>query len=149
MNDNNNKFELKGSLTRLSGADLLKAASLESRVKPISDDAYEAIFQELSLTKEPGPTQQPAIGFLEEARAQMEQRAKLRDTPNGERTAKKISSVFNALTGHNLSEGDAWTFLIVMKMVRGQAGTYNRDDYVDLSAYASLLGECESARERK
>jgi hypothetical protein len=96
--------------------------------------------------KTPVPKPEPAIGFLEEARKAMEDRAKLRDTPQGERTAKKIAAVFNALTGHDLTESDAWTFLIVMKLVRAQTGKYNRDDYVDLSAYSSLKGECESTK---
>ncbi len=91
---------------------------------------------------------EPAISFLEEARKTMEARAQLRDTPEGERTAKKIADVFNAITGRDLTEADAWLFLIILKIVRGQSGSYNRDDYVDLSAYASLLGECESVRDR-
>jgi hypothetical protein len=99
---------------------------------------------------EPGAAiPESAIGFLEEARKQMEARAQLRDSQSGERTAAKIAAVFNALTDHNLTEADAWTFLIVMKMVRAQAGNYHRDDYVDGAAYMSLLGECESVREHK
>jgi hypothetical protein len=35
-------------------------------------------------------------------------------------------------------------FLVVLKIVRSRNGKYNRDDYVDLAAYAGLLGECES-----
>lgn len=87
-----------------------------------------------------------AVGFLEEAQAQMAARAKLRDTPGGERTAKKIAEVFNAITGHGITEEDAWTFLIVLKMVRARAGKYNRDDFVDLAAYSSLMGESASKR---
>lgn len=83
----------------------------------------------------------PAHGFLNEAAAVMEAKAKLRDTPGGERTAGKIADVFNALTGHNLTEADAWLFLIVLKLVRSRNGKYNRDDYVDLAAYSGLAGE--------
>lgn len=89
---------------------------------------------------------EPAVGFLGEAQDQMEARAKLRDTPGGERTAKKIAEVFNAITGHGITEEDAWTFLIVLKMVRARAGKYNRDDFVDLAAYSSLMGESASKR---
>lgn len=82
--------------------------------------------------------------FLAEAAEQMMARAKLRDTNSGERTAGRIADVFNRITGHRLTEADAWMFLVVMKIIRSRGGSYNRDDYVDLAAYASLLGEHES-----
>lgn len=98
------------------------------------------------LTMEPGviDKKQNAYGFLDEASSTMKQRAQLRDAENGERTAAKIAEVFNAITGHSISEADAWMFLVVLKIVRSRNGKYNRDDYVDLAAYAGLLGECES-----
>lgn len=86
----------------------------------------------------------PAAWFLNEAVTQMNARAQLRDTAQGERTAGKIAAVFNTLTGHNLTEADAWTFLIVLKMVRSRSGKFSADDYTDLSAYSALLGEHES-----
>jgi hypothetical protein len=86
----------------------------------------------------------PAAWFLNEAVTQMNARAQLRDTAQGERTAGKIATVFNALTGHNLTEADAWTFLIVLKIVRSRNGKFSADDYTDLSAYSALLGEHES-----
>lgn len=85
-----------------------------------------------------------AIDFLTQAKTEQENRAVIRDTPKGERTAKKIASVFNALTDHNISEADAWTFLLILKLVRGRAGDYHEDDFVDLVSYSSLLSECES-----
>ena len=87
---------------------------------------------------------QQAHTFLEEAVSTMKDRAALRDTPGGERTAGKIAQVFNALTGHNITEADAWTFFIVMKLVRSRNGKYHRDDYIDMAAFSGLLGECES-----
>jgi len=36
--------------------------------------------------------------------------------------------------------------MILLKMVRGRQGNYNRDDYVDLAAYGGLLGECVSSK---
>ncbi len=89
--------------------------------------------------------QDPAAGFLQEAKEAMELKAKLRDTPKGERTAEQIAKVFNAITGHNLTETDAWTFLLVLKLVRSRNGKYNRDDYVDLAAYSALMGEHASS----
>jgi hypothetical protein len=92
--------------------------------------------------------QESAIDFLTEAKEAMEARARLRDSPQGERTAKRIASVFNALTGHSLTETDAWTFLLILKMVRSRSGAYHADDYVDLVSYASLLSECEANSDR-
>jgi hypothetical protein len=88
----------------------------------------------------------PAHTFLEDGAKTLKARAELRDTPEGERTAGKIAEVFNAITGHNITEADAWMFLIVLKIVRSRAGKYNEDDYIDLSAYSALLGEHESTR---
>lgn len=108
-------------------------------------DCNWELFEEVRLESK-HPSVEQAVGFLEEAQEQMEARAKLRDTPGGERTAKKIAEVFNAITGHSLTEEDSWTFLIVLKMVRARAGKYNRDDFVDLAAYSSLMGESASKR---
>jgi hypothetical protein len=50
---------------------------------------------------------------------------------------------FNALTGRDLSESEGWEFMVLLKMVRGRQGQVRRDDYVDLSSYGALLGECK------
>ncbi|NCQ56159.1 hypothetical protein GW797_08050 [Candidatus Parcubacteria bacterium] len=84
--------------------------------------------------------------FLEEAGTVMKQRAALRDKPEGERSMEAIVSTFNALTGKGLTEAEGWEFMILLKMVRGRQGNYNRDDYVDLAAYGGLLGECVSSK---
>lgn len=69
-----------------------------------------------------------------------------RGTDNGydagqERSAAKVAAVFNALTGHELTEADVWTLLIVLKQVRNQR-KFKIDNIVDMIGYASLLGEC-------
>jgi hypothetical protein len=87
----------------------------------------------------------PPEFFLEEASNAMKARAALRDTPEGERTASKIANVFNSLTGRDISESEAWLFLVVLKLVRGMAGKFHADDYVDAAAYIGLLGSHESA----
>lgn len=84
--------------------------------------------------------------FLEEASTVMKQRAALRDKPEGERSMAAIVNTFNALTGNHLTEAEGWEFMILLKMVRGRQGNYNRDDYVDMAAYSGLLGECVSSR---
>lgn len=85
--------------------------------------------------------------FLKEAIDTVRQRG----TDNGydagqERSAAKIAAVFNTLTGHTLTEADAWTFLIVLKLVRNQR-KYKHDNIVDGAGYLALLGECLSADE--
>lgn len=85
-----------------------------------------------------------AIEFLKEAAEQMQERAALRDSPDGERAVETIVEMFNTLTGHKLSEADGWKFLLLLKLVRSENGAYHADDYVDLSAYGALLGECEA-----
>jgi hypothetical protein len=86
--------------------------------------------------------------FLEDAVKQMANRATLRDQPQGERSIATTVRAFNALTGHNLSEAEGWEFMILLKMVRGRQGKFSKDDYTDMAAYAGLLGECESTKER-
>lgn len=108
----------------------------------VPDEATKAFMRELN--GESKVYRQSAHGFLEEASETMKRRAALRDAEDGERTAAQIAHVFNAITGNDLSEADAWMFLIVLKIVRSRNGKFNRDDFVDMAAYAGLLGECES-----
>lgn len=85
-----------------------------------------------------------AHGFLEEAVTTMRQRAQLRDAGNGERSMARTVAIFKAWTDIDISEEDGWRFMIALKQARESQGKFNRDDYVDLAAYAGLLGECES-----
>lgn len=67
-----------------------------------------------------------------------------------ERSAAAIAELFNAKTGHNLSEADAWSFLICLKEVRLRRqllnGSNPTDTLIDLVSYQALLAECESQR---
>jgi hypothetical protein len=90
-----------------------------------------------------------ATDFLQDATKQLANRATLRDQPEGERSMAAIVRSFNALTGHTLTEAEGWEFMLLLKMVRGRQGKFNADDYTDMAAYASLLGECESTRDRE
>lgn len=79
--------------------------------------------------------------FINQAAATIQQRG----TDNGydagqERSAAKVALLFNTLTGHTLTEQDAWLFLICLKLVRNQH-KYKPDNIVDLIGYAALLGE--------
>jgi len=101
----------------------------------------------ISEVSVPKPTE-PAFGFLEEASKVMKQRAELRDQKGGERSMEAIVNMFAAYKGEGwdgkMSEEDGWVFMIILKLVRGSHGFYNRDDYVDGAAYFGLLGESAS-----
>lgn len=83
-----------------------------------------------------------AYEYCKNAATTMEQRGKENGYGNEkeERIAKQIAAVFNALTGRDLTEQEAWTFLICLKLVR-QTRKHQEDNIVDLVAYAALLGE--------
>jgi hypothetical protein len=89
-----------------------------------------------------------AYDFLKDAADQLGIKAQLRDQPQGERSMAKTVATFNAATGHTLTESDGWKFMVFLKMIRGQQGKFNADDYIDGAAYFGLLGECESGTER-
>lgn len=78
--------------------------------------------------------------FLDEAVETMRRRAAQRDAEQ-ERSMAKTVAIFNAWTGGNMTEADGWRFMICLKQAREIQGKFHRDDYVDLSAYAGLLGE--------
>ncbi|NQY57714.1 MAG: hypothetical protein HRT86_14745 [Ilumatobacteraceae bacterium] len=78
---------------------------------------------------------------MEEGLAAMLDRADERDN-EGERSMKACVNAFNALYGTNLTETQGWMFMLFLKMSRANGGSFQRDDYVDLSAYAALAGEC-------
>ena len=83
-----------------------------------------------------------AFEYCKSAATTMEQRGKENgyDGAKEERSAKQIAAVFNALTGRDLTEQEAWTFMICLKLVR-QHRKHQEDNIVDLVAYAALLGE--------
>lgn len=69
-----------------------------------------------------------------------------RGTQNGydageERSAATIAKVFNLVTGRDLTEAEAWTFLICLKLVR-EGRKHQDDNCLDLANYAYLLAEC-------
>lgn len=84
-----------------------------------------------------------ASEILLEGVAVLGDRATQRDCSTGERSMLSTIKTFNALTGHNLTEEEGWEFMCILKMVRGRQGESRRDDYVDLSSYGALLGECK------
>jgi hypothetical protein len=84
-----------------------------------------------------------AIKLLEIAQQTLTERGIQRDCEiTGERSMASTVKVFNALTGHTLTEANGWEFMVILKMVRGRQGSVRADDYIDLSSYGALLGEC-------
>lgn len=83
-----------------------------------------------------------AANILREAASVIEQRGKLRDLPNGERSMARAVQSFNALSGANMTELDGWLFMCVLKLARASAGTPHVDDYTDLAGYGALGAEC-------
>ena len=83
-----------------------------------------------------------ADDIMEEGREAITDRAKTRDQPTGERSMARCVAIFNAWTNHKLSEADGWRLMISLKQAREIQGEPHRDDYVDMSSYPALLGEC-------
>lgn len=82
---------------------------------------------------------------LEMARAIMLKRGRLRDSGE-ERSMKRIVDVFKALTGHQLTEVEGWTFMVVLKLCREQTGP-DLDNWIDGAAYMALAAEAVSHKE--
>lgn len=60
---------------------------------------------------------------------------------NGEeRSAAKIAKVFNTITGRDLTEQEAWLFMICLKLVR-EGNKHQTDNCVDMANYAFLRAE--------
>lgn len=92
------------------------------------------------------PTSLSAPKILQEAISTMADRGKTYDT-NGqgaERSMQKIVSMFNALTGHNLTTAQGWKFMCCLKLARSEQGQHKDDNYLDGAAYFALAGEAAS-----
>ena len=83
-----------------------------------------------------------ASDFLLAAMNHLGDRASTYDNPTGERSMGRTIEAFNAITGHKLTEEHGWLLMCLLKQVRSQQGKYKSDNYEDLTAYASLMGEC-------
>ena len=85
-----------------------------------------------------------AHGILQNAAAEMLDRAASRDTPKGERSMGRCVKAFNAMFGTELTETQGWQFMELLKMARSVGGEFRLDDFTDGVAYAALAGECEA-----
>lgn len=96
-------------------------------------------YVDIQLKEEPTMT---ASDFLGAALNHLGDRASTYDNPTGERSMGRTIEAFNAITGHKLTEEQGYLFMCLLKQVRSQQGKYKSDNYEDLTAYASLMGEC-------
>lgn len=90
-----------------------------------------------------------AMDLLNQASIVLEQRAKLRDKPDGERVFANVAQAYNALFGTTMTASQAAMFMMLLKIARSANGEYHADDYVDIVGYAALVGEEASKETRK
>lgn len=111
-----------------------------------SREFYEATHQEMQRKVAQGlnsvlKPEAPADWVLAQCLAVLEERGK-HYTKGKERNWVRITEVFNALTGRNLSCKEALLFMVVLKLVRATGDpTFNLDHYVDGINYLALAGE--------
>lgn len=84
-----------------------------------------------------------AENYLRRSIYALNQRARDYDSLGGEKSIGKTIELFNKLTGNNLSDSQGWLFMVCLKLVRSQQGTFHMDNFVDLAAYAALYGESQ------
>lgn len=91
------------------------------------------------------PVQQPstASDLLKQAEQLLTERGKQYDTSGQERSSAKIVAAFNTITGRDLTPGEGWLFLMLLKAVRFYSNTETpyRDSLEDLISYAALHAE--------
>lgn len=82
-----------------------------------------------------------ASEFLTQALAEMTDRARTYDRPEGERSMGRTVEAFRAVTGVSMTETQGWLFMALLKAVRSQQGAYRADSFIDGAAYFALAGE--------
>ena len=106
-------------------------------------------FRELAGLSKPEVTQHrvTAPDILNQANAEMSDRAKTYDAPAGERSMAKTVAAFNAIFGKDLTEVEGWQLMAILKIVRSSQGDFRLDNFVDGAAYMGLAGEAASGAE--
>lgn len=66
-----------------------------------------------------------------------------------ERSMGKVVVMFNALTGHELTNEQGWKFMCLLKLARSEQGEFSLDSFIDLAAYAALAGEEAAKRNQQ
>lgn len=60
----------------------------------------------------------------------------------------KVVSIFNAISGRDLTKTEGAEFLMALKLARMQVTPTHRDSHVDLMAYAGIRAECAEAESK-
>lgn len=91
------------------------------------------------------PVEQPSTApeLLNHAAQLLAERGQQYDKSGNERSAAKIVAAFNAVTGRDLTPGEGWLFMVLLKAVRFYSNTEipHRDSLEDMIAYAALHAE--------
>ena len=91
------------------------------------------------------PVEQPSTApeLLNQAAQLLAERAKQYDKSGEERSAAAIVNAFNAITKRDLTPGEGWLFMVLLKAVRFYSNTEtpHRDSLEDMIAYAALHAE--------
>lgn len=91
------------------------------------------------------PLEQPSTApdLLQQAAQLLAERGQQYDNSGNERSAAKIVAAFNTITGRDLTPGEGWLFLTLLKAVRFYSNTEtpHRDSLEDMIAYAALHAE--------
>lgn len=88
-----------------------------------------------------------AAEILDQAKAEMQDRAATYDKPEGERSMAATVAAFEAITGVTMTEAQGWLFMSTLKAVRSQQGAFRMDSFVDGAAYFALAGEAANRDE--
>lgn len=91
------------------------------------------------------PIEQPSTApeLLNHAAQLLAERGKQYDKSGEERSAAAIVNAFNAITKRDLTPGEGWLFMVLLKAVRFYSNTEtpHRDSLEDMIAYAALHAE--------
>jgi len=93
------------------------------------------------MKKVPETTIEKVHAILDQAAAEVGDRADTYDQPEGEESMPRIVSMFNTLYGVELTVEQGWMFMTILKQVRSAQGKMKLDNYVDLAAYAAFAGK--------
>ena len=107
------------------------------------NDEIRKFNDEINNTFTPVQQQLTAPDLLKQAAQLLAERGQQYDKSGNERSAAKIVAAFNAVTGRDLTPGEGWLFLVMLKAVRFYSNTEtpHRDSLEDMIAYAALHAE--------
>ena len=80
---------------------------------------------------------------LQKAQQLIDQRGRDYDHEGGERSMGAAVTAFNALTGHDLTDGDGWLLFELVKTKRSKSSPGHVDSNIDKISYSALRAEAE------